>query len=78
MEKQLKKLLIQGKVVEIQPGRPTERGLRFFKIPVEGGRAEQLTDTGRNSSADWFDPRTLPVQPNIELLTTMWGKLKQK
>ena len=51
---------------------------QIFKIPVEGGRAEQLTDTGRNSSADWFDPRTLPVQLNVELLTTMWGKLKQK
>ena len=51
---------------------------QIFKIPVEGGRSEQLTDTGRNSSADWFDPRTLPVQPNVELLTTMWGKLKQK
>lgn len=51
---------------------------QIFKIPVEGGRPEQLTDTGRNSSADWFDPRTLPVQPNVELLTTTWGKLKQK
>ena len=27
---------------------------------------------------DWFDPATLPVQPNPELLTTIWGKLKQK
>lgn len=51
---------------------------QIFKIPVEGGRTEQLTDTGRNSSADWFDPRTLSVQPNVELLTTMWGKLKRK
>ena len=51
---------------------------QIFKIPAAGGRAEQLTDTGRNSSPDWFDPRTLPVQPNVELLTTMWGKLKQK
>ncbi len=51
---------------------------QIFKIPVEGGRPEQLTDTGRNNSADWFDPRTLPVQPNIELLTTMWAELKWK
>ena len=52
---------------------------QIFKIPVEGGRSEQLTDTGRNSSADWFDPAfALSVQPQPQLLTTMWAKLKQK
>ena len=27
--------------------------------------------------ADWFDPATLPVQPNPKLLTTVWGQLKR-
>ena len=49
---------------------------QIFKISVTGGRAEQLTDTGRNYGMDWFDPRTLPVQPQPHLLTTTWGKIK--
>ena len=51
---------------------------QLFKIDVRTRAKTQLTHKGHNSRADWFDPRTLPVQPNVELLTTMWGKLKQK
>ncbi len=53
---------------------------QIFKIPVEGGKSEQLTDTdgSHNYTADWFDPWALPVQPQPHLLTTTWGKLKQK
>lgn len=49
---------------------------QIFKIAVAGGRADQLTDTGRNYGMDWFDPRTLFVQPRPHLLTTTWGKMK--
>ena len=51
---------------------------QFFKINVSSRAKTQLTHEGDNSSADWFDPTALPVQPNVELLTTMWGKLKRK
>ena len=50
---------------------------QIFKVSVENGRSEQLTDTGRNYGADWFDPRTLPVQPQPHLLTTTWGTIKK-
>ncbi|MCY3551342.1 MAG: hypothetical protein OXH39_12855 [Candidatus Poribacteria bacterium] len=51
---------------------------QLFKIDVRSRVKTQLTHKGHNSRADWFDPAALPVQPNVELLTTMWGKLKQK
>ena len=51
---------------------------QLFKIDVGSRIKTQLTHDGHNSRADWFDPATLPVQPNIELLTTTWGKLKRK
>lgn len=51
---------------------------QIFKISVEGGRPEQLTNTdgSHNHAADWFDPEALPVQPNVEMLTTTWAQLK--
>ena len=51
---------------------------QLFKIDVRSRAKTQLTHEGSNSGADWFDPAALPVQPNVELLTTTWGKLKQK
>ncbi|MXY99188.1 hypothetical protein F4Y93_00560 [Candidatus Poribacteria bacterium] len=52
---------------------------QIFKIDVEGRRESQLTQAkGFNSAPDWFDPEALPVESNAELLTTLWGKLKQK
>ena len=51
---------------------------QLFKIDVRSRAKTQLTHKGSNSGADWFDPAALPVQPNAELLTTTWGKLKQK
>lgn len=49
---------------------------QIFKISVDGGKSEQLTDSGRNYDADWFDPRALPVQLQPELSTSAWGKIK--
>ena len=50
-----------------------------FKIVLDGGQPEQLTDVGVwNVPSDWFDPAfALPVSPRPQLLTTTWGKLKK-
>ena len=55
----------------------TDRDDQLFKVNLAGGRSEQLTDRGRNYSADWFDPAfALPVSPQPVLLTTVWGRVK--
>lgn len=51
---------------------------QIFKIALDGQISEQLTHEGRNSNGDWFDPAALPVTLQPALLTTTWGKLKQK
>jgi len=51
---------------------------QLFKIVLGSRVKTQLTHEGINFQADWFDPAALPVQPDVELLTTVWGKLKQK
>ena len=51
---------------------------QIFKITLGSPKPEQLTNNGANFDPDWFDPAALTVQPNIELLTTTWGKLKRK
>ncbi|MCY4566873.1 MAG: hypothetical protein OXD49_01070 [Candidatus Poribacteria bacterium] len=49
----------------------------LFKIALVEGISEQLTHRGNNFSADWFDPAfALPVSPQPQLLTTVWGKMK--
>lgn len=58
-------------------GKETNRGDQLFKVNLAGGRSEQLTDKGRNYSADWFDPAFgLSVSPQPHLLTTVWGRVK--
>ena len=40
---------------------------------------EKLTRKGINFFADWFDPAyALPVEPQPQLLTTVWGKIKSE
>ena len=53
---------------------------QIFKITLNGGQPEQLTHIGIwNTPADWFDPAyALPVSPQPQLLTTIWGKLKRE
>ena len=53
--------------------------VHIFKMPVAGGPPTQLTHlTVWNSLGDWFDPTyALPVSPQPQLLTTMWGKVKE-
>ncbi len=51
--------------------------VHLFKIALDGETPEKLTDRGDNVSADWFDPAfALPVSPQPQLLTTVWGKMK--
>ena len=52
--------------------------LQIYKISLSSGASVQLTD-GESWSylGDWFDPAyALPVSPQPQLLTTIWGKLK--
>ena len=52
---------------------------QLYKTDLNGGDPIQLTRHGTNEDADWFDPAfALSVQPQPHLLTTLWGKLKQK
>lgn len=54
--------------------------LQIFKIGVDGGEPTQLTHIGLGHHlGGWFDPAyALPVAPQSNLLTTVWGEMKQK
>lgn len=57
--------------------RNKEQKSQLFKIDIRGGEPIQLTHRGDNRDPDWFDPAfAYPVQPQPQLLTTMWGKIK--
>ena len=53
---------------------------QIFTFDFSNRRSKQLTAGAGtvNIDPEWFDPSVLPVHPNPKLLTTMWGKLKQK
>ena len=53
---------------------------QIFKIALNEGQSEQLTHIGTwNDPGDWFDPAyALPVSPQPQLLTTIWGELKRE
>ena len=54
----------------------------LFKIDLDSRTETLLARIGprkhRNGNIgwDWFDPNTLPVSPQPQLLTTVWGKMK--
>ena len=56
------------------------RRFQVFKVNVNNGIRMQLTHIGpRNLGGDWFDPAyALPVSPQPQLLTTIWGEVKQR
>ena len=55
------------------------RHRQVFKIGIDNKQVEQLTHIGINFLGDWFDPAyALPVSPQPQLLTTIWGELKQE
>lgn len=51
---------------------------QLFVVDLASRITQQLTRGSYNVNADWFDPAALPVTPQPHLLTTTWGKLKQK
>lgn len=51
---------------------------QIFKFHLSSRVKTQLTHEGYNFRGNWFDPSGLPVHPLPRLLTTTWGKLKQK
>lgn len=54
------------------------RDSQIFKVNLEGGQPEQLTDIGRNFLGDWFDPAyALSVSPQPQFLTTTWAAVKK-
>lgn len=58
---------------QVVPGRDSH----IFKVNLEGGQPEQLTQIGRNFLGDWFDPAyALSVSPQPQLLTSTWGEIK--
>ena len=52
---------------------------QIFKIVLDSDQPEQLTHIKSWSRAgDWFDPAyALPVSPEPQLLTTIWGEMKK-
>lgn len=51
---------------------------QVHKIALGSHVRERLTNDGANFDPDWFDPATLSVQPQLRLLTTVWGKMKMQ
>ena len=56
---------------------------QIFKVEVNSGIVTQLTHIGQilqaNAGGDWFDPAyALPVSPQPQLLTTVWGAVKKE
>ena len=53
---------------------------QIFKLDLNSGIRSQLTHIlGWNTGGDWFDPvYALPVSPQPQLLTTLWGEVKKR
>ena len=51
---------------------------QIIKFHLSSRRTTQLAHKGYNFRSDWYDPAVLPVQPQVNLITTVWGKRKQK
>ena len=52
---------------------------QIFKLHLNSGVRTQLTHIGWNTGGDWFDPAyALPVSPQPQLLSTVWGEVKQR
>ncbi len=52
---------------------------QIFKVTLDGGEPVQLSNPSfPNFARDWFDPAfALPVAPQPQLATEIWGRLKQ-
>ena len=58
----------------------THGNFQIFKLNLNSGVRTQVTHhLSWNTGGDWFDPAyALPVSPQPHLLTTTWGKVKQR
>ena len=55
------------------------QSFHIFKVSLARGKIEQLTHIGWNHLGDWFDPAyALSVSLQPQLLTTIWGEVKEK
>lgn len=54
--------------------------VHIYTVNIETGETVQLTQNGANIDPVWYDPAasSLPVQPNENLLTSTWGKIKKQ
>ena len=56
-----------------------KRRWQIFKVAAIGGESLKVGPLGWYSLGNWFDPAfALPVSPQSQLLTTLWGKMKEK
>ena len=53
---------------------------QIFKVTLDGGEPVQISNPHfRNFVGDWFDPAfALPVAPQPQLATEIWGRVKQQ
>ena len=57
---------------------------QLFKIDLDSRTKTPLAELGpttrhgQNTGWDWFDPKVLPVTPEPQLLTTVWGEMKMQ
>ena len=52
--------------------------VHLFTIALGSDNSLQRTVAGYNSDPDWFDPLALPVEPQPNLVITIWGEMKRK
>ena len=85
-------VLLYGAVCPIWAGSPMRNEivytqeidghLQLFKVDLGSRVVTQLTHIGvayqANASADWFDPVTLDVLLQPQLLPIEWGKIKKR
>ena len=62
------------KLVYVEEAKNGDRQIVTLDLRTE--RKKRLTRRGWNITPDWFDPSNLPVAPQPQLLTTVWGKMK--
>ena len=52
---------------------------QIFKLDINSDARTQLTHIDWNTAGDWFDPAyALPVSPQPQLLSTVWGEMKKR
>ena len=67
-----------GNALVYEQYRQRDNDRHIYRVDLSEREPEKLTTKGINFFADWFDPAfALPVEPQPQLLTTTWGKIKK-